>query len=76
MNSCCRYLSDSSFKKFNIEAGVFVSKKKKLVHIAFETPLISYYFFHELINFIEHYWSERKYFFRDYQFTYPRLNQV
>ena len=45
MSIFCRCLSDSILKKFNIEADVFVSKKKKLVHIAFEKPLISYYFF-------------------------------
>ena len=43
MNIFCRRLSDSIFKKFNTEADVFVSKKKKLVHIAFKRPLISYY---------------------------------
>ena len=55
-------LSESIFKRSNIEADVFVLKKKKLVHIAFERPLISYYFSDELINFIEHYWHERKFF--------------
>ena len=48
---------------------------KKLVHIAFEKPLISYYFFDELINFAEQYREERKYVFKDYCFIYPRLNQ-
>ena len=65
----------SIFKKFNVEADVLVSKKKKIVHIAFKRALIFYYFFHELINFVEHYWNKQKYVFRGYQFTYPRLNQ-
>ena len=73
MNIFCCCLSDSVFKKIAIEADVFVSKKKKIVHI--ERPLISYYFFHELINIIQHYWNERRCFFKGYQFTYPRLNQ-
>ena len=75
MNIFYKCLSEPVFKRFNIEADVFVSKKKKLVHIAFERPLISYYFFDELINFIEHYWHEHKYFYTGYYFVYPRLNQ-
>ena len=75
MNIFCKSLSESIFKRFNIEADVFASKKKKLGHIAFERSLISYYFFDEIINFTEHYWHEHKYFFARYHFVYPRLNQ-
>ena len=73
MNIFCRCLSESIFKRFNIEADVFVSKRKKLVHIAFERALISYYFFDELINFIEHYWHERKYFFYRISFCVSKV---
>ena len=75
MNVFCLCLASSICKKFRIEAEVFVSKKKKLVHTALEKPLISYYFFDELINFVEQYWEERKFSFKDYYFNYPRLNQ-
>ena len=53
--SFCRCLSDSLIRKFHVEAEVFLSKKK-IVHIAFDRPLISYDFFDEMISFIEHYW--------------------
>ena len=75
MNIFCKCLSESIFKMFDIEADVFVLKEKKIVHIAFERPLISYYFFDELINFIEHYWHEDKHFSAGYHFVDPRLNQ-
>ena len=68
MNVFCHCLASSIFKKFKVEAEVLVLKtkqKKKIVHVAFEKALISYYFFDELINFVEQYWEERKYFFKD-----------
>ena len=65
MNVFCHCLSNSIFKKFNLEADVFISKKKNLAHIAFVKLLMSFFFFffHELIEFVEHYWRERKDFF-------------
>ena len=53
MNVSYHCLASSICKKVRIEAEAIVSKKKKSVHIAFENPLISYYFFNELIKFKE-----------------------
>ena len=74
MNVFCHCLSNTIYINLNTEMDVFVSKKN-LVHIAFETPLISFYFFCNLINFVKGYWNEGKYFFKDYKIIYPRLNQ-
>lgn len=63
MSRFCWYLQDSIFRKFPIETEVFVSKrKKKIMHIAFEKPLMAYYYFDEIIRFIE-YWLRRNHFF-------------
>ena len=60
----------------SMQKFLYKKKKKKLVHIAFDKPLMIHYnFSHELINFIEHYWCERKRFFSDYYFIYLHLNQ-
>ena len=45
------------------------------MHVTFDTPQMSYNFFHELIDFIEHYWCKRKRFFSDYYFISLCLNQ-
>ena len=56
MNAFFRRLSDSIFKMLRVEAEVFVSKrKKKIVHVVFDRPLMFYNFFYELIDFIEHF---------------------
>ena len=52
-----------------IQNWMFCFKKKNLVHIAFERPLISY------LN-IEGYWNERKCFFKDYKMIYPSPNKA
>ena len=52
MNVFCHCLSNTIYINLNTEMDVFVSKKN-LVHIAFETPLISFYFFCDLINFVK-----------------------
>ena len=61
-------------QKFNVEADVYVSKKKKLVHVSFLNPLISYSFFDELVELIEKYRNKRKIFYPRYYFIFPRLN--
>ena len=61
--------------KFKVEVDVYVSKKKKFVHMSFLKPLISNSFFEELIDFIESYWKKRKLFYPGYYFIFPRLNQ-
>ena len=62
-------------EKFSIEVDVFVSKKKKLVHLSFLKPFISYPFLEELIDFVKSYWQKRKYFYPGYYFIYPKRNQ-
>ena len=58
-----------------MEVDVFVSKKKKLVHLLFLEPLISYPFFEELIDFVKSYWQRRKFFYPGYYFICPKINQ-
>ena len=60
--------------KFKVEADGHVSKKKKLVHVSFLNPLISYSFFDEMVEFIEKYRSKRKIFYPRYYFIFQRLN--
>lgn len=45
MNNFCNCLESSLNKKFKVQAEVYVSKKKELVHISLLSPLISYSFF-------------------------------
>ena len=75
MNSFCRKLGQFLFEKFDIEVDVFVSKKKKLVHMSLIKPLISYEFFKEKVEQIRRYWSERKKLFPGYRLSYPKTNQ-
>ena len=58
MNSFCRWIRSSLFQKFEIEVDVYVSKKKKLLHLSFLKPLVSYPFFEELIDFLKNYWQK------------------
>ena len=62
MNVFCCYIKEELSKKFTIEADVFFSKKKELVHFAFTRPLISYPFYGEIIDFVVDQWEERKTF--------------
>ena len=65
MNSFCGHLEQSLSKKFKIEVDLFVSKKKKLIHLSLFKPLLSYEFFKEIIEYIRCYWHDRKIFFLD-----------
>ena len=38
----CSYLKDAVLKNFSLGADVFVSRKKKHVHIAFKIPISEY----------------------------------
>ena len=51
MNSFC--LIDALQSKFNIDPHVFVSKKKKIVHLSLGKPLINYSNFKSIIRFIK-----------------------
>ena len=62
MNSLCRSLTDAIHFEFNINANVFVSKKKKIFHLSLHIPLIYYPYFKKNISFIRQYWEDRKYF--------------
>ena len=57
-----------------MQVDVFVSKKKKLAHFGLYKPLISYPFFHGIINLVADRWKERKIFFSFYEMIYPKLN--
>ena len=72
MNKFCQVLADSLMEEFEIEVDVFVSKKKKIVHMSL---MNSYKFFKKIINFIKSYWYRRQKFYPVYFFVYPKLNQ-
>ena len=65
MNNFSSHLGQSLSNKFKIKVNVFVSKKKKLVHLSLFKPLLSYEFFEEIIESIRCYWNDRKKFFLD-----------
>ena len=75
MYKFCRVLTDSLRSRFNIEVDVFVSKKKKIVHMSLMKPLISDEFFKDILKFIEKFWCRRQKFYSGYFFIYPKLNQ-
>ena len=75
MNNFCTNLEDSLREEFEIEVEVFISKKKKLVHMSLVKPLISYNFFKDIINIIRDYWNKKQRFYPGYFFLYPKLNQ-
>ena len=60
-------------KRFRIDVEIFVSRKKRYAHFAFEKILISYPFFDKLISFVKNEWEKRKIFFDSYEMVYPRL---
>ena len=57
------------------DLDVYISNKKKIVHMFLDKPLFSYRFFEEIINFVKNYWGKRQLFFPGYFFIYPELNQ-
>ena len=73
MNNFCRHLRLSLSERFNIDIEVYISKKKKLVHMSVIKTLLSYQFFEEIIEFLKKYWK-KNYFFPGYFFIYPKLN--
>ena len=76
MNNFCRSLTDAIRFEFNINVNVFVSKKKKIVHVSLHKPLIYYPYFKKIRSFIMKYLEDRKYVCpQPYNLQYPRLNQ-
>ena len=69
----CHYLKDALFKKFSLSVDVFVSRRKKHVHIAFKIPISEYESFDDLIDFLSNEWEKRKICFGSYKMVYHRL---
>ena len=76
MNSFSSHLEQSLSNKIKIEVDVFVSKKKKLVHLSLFKPLLSYEFFKEIIDYIRCYWNDRKKNFPEHFLICSKLNQT
>ena len=74
-NHFCLSLTDTLSKRFNIDAIVFVSIKKKHIHLSLTKPLFEYHNHNSIITFIRKYFQERRIFFRPYVLNFPRLNQ-
>ena len=75
MNNFCWALTDSLRSEFGIEVDVFVSRKKKVVHMSLLRPLFSYKFFNDIVRFLRTYWSRRQKLYTGYFFVNPILNQ-
>ena len=52
---------------------MFLSLRKKLVHLSLFKPLLSYEFFKEIIEYIRCYWNDRKKFF---SWIFFRLSKI
>ena len=72
MKVFCCYLKDVLFKIFSLDVDIFVSQKKRHVHIAFKIQISEYKSLDELNEFISNEWEKRIFFF-DYIMIYSRL---
>ena len=61
-----RFLMEALWKNFSIKTDVFISKKKKHVHIAFKKSFSDYKSFDNILKFITDEWEKRNIFFEDY----------
>ena len=75
MNNFCTCLTDALSIKFNVEAIVFVSKKKKHIHLLLDKPLFEYHNYKSILTFIRKYFEERRFFCEPYILNFPRINQ-
>ena len=75
MNDFCKALTDFLRLEFEIEVEVFLSEKKKIVHMSLMKPLVSYSFFKDIIRFVRRFWGRRLQLYPGYFFVQPILNQ-
>ena len=75
MNSFCVLLADAIRNKFKRDAIVFVSQKKKNIHLSLRKPLYEYSDLRRVVSFIKKYFEDRNMFCRSYALNFPRLNQ-
>ena len=75
MNHFSLSLTDALSKRFNVDAIVFVSIKKKHIHLSLTKTLFEYHNHKSIITFIRKYFQERRIFFRPYVLNFPRQNQ-
>ena len=75
INNFCKALTDSLRSEFEIEVEVYVSKKKKMVHMSLIKPLVLSSFFKDIIRFVRRFWGRRQQLYPGYFFVQPILNQ-
>ena len=75
MNIFCICLTDALSKRFTTDAIIFVSKKKKHIHLSLNKPLSEYHNYKSIITFIRKYFEETRFFCEPYILNFPRLNQ-
>ena len=75
MNNFCTCLTHALCKRFKIDAIVFVSKKKKHIHLSLDKPLFEHRNYKLIITFIRKYFEERRLFCQPYFLNYPKMNQ-
>ena len=78
MKIFCHYLNQSLHKELFLDVDMYVSKKKRHVHLAFKIPISDCESFDKIITSISDHWEKRKVFvfvfFSDYRIIYIRLN--
>ena len=75
MNTFCVLLTDAIHNKFNVDAKVFVSQKKKHIHLSLKKPLYECPDHRRIVSFIKKYFEDRVTFCSFYVLNFPRLNQ-
>ena len=71
MKVFCHYIRKAILEMFHLDVDVYVSRKKGLVHFAFNKPLSSYSSFDNVIEFVSDEWRKRKFFLTNYEMIYP-----
>ena len=75
MNGFCTNLTERPINRFKIDAKVFVSKKKKHIHLPLTKPLFEHHDYKQIISFISKYFEDRIMFCEPYVLNFSKLNQ-
>ena len=75
MNGFCTNLTERLINRFKIDATVFVSKKKKHIHLSLKKPLFEHRNYKQIIRFIRKYSEDRIMFCEPYVLNFPKLSQ-
>lgn len=62
MKVFCCFLKDKVWKNFSIRADVYISNKKRHVHIVFKKAFYDYDCLDKILDFISKEWGKRGFF--------------